>query len=72
MHLARMHRDIEAFKPSIVVVDPLSAFRGPDSEVHATLLRMVDLLKSRGITALFTSLRTDDALSTAPTTASPP
>lgn len=63
MHLARMHRDIDAFKPSIVVVDPLSAFRGPNSEVHATLLRMVDLLKSRGITALFTSLRTDGALS---------
>ena len=63
MHLARMHRDIDTFKPSIVVVDPLSAFRGPESEVHATLLRMVDLLKSRGITALFTSLRTDGALS---------
>ncbi len=27
------------------------------AEVHATLLRMVDILKSRGITALFTSLR---------------
>jgi circadian clock protein KaiC len=71
MHLARMHRDVEAFKPDVVVVDPLSAFRGPRNEVHATLLRMVDLLKSKGITALFTSLRsggsllegTDDGLS---------
>jgi len=63
MHLARMHRDLEQFKPGIVVVDPLSAFRGPDTEVHATLLRMVDLLKAQGITGLFTSLRTDGALS---------
>jgi len=57
MHLARMHRDLERFKPSVVVIDPISAFRGPAPEVHATLLRMVDLLKSRGITGLFTSLR---------------
>ncbi len=62
MHLARMHRDLDQFKPDIVVVDPLSAFRGPETEVHATLLRMVDLLKAQGITGLFTSLRTDGAL----------
>jgi circadian clock protein KaiC len=56
MHLAHMLRDIEEFAPEAVVVDPISAFRGPDVEVHATLLRMVDLLKARGITALFTNL----------------
>jgi len=61
MHLARMHRDVDRFKPSVVVVDPISAFRGPETDVHATLLRMVDLLKSRGITALFTSLRSASA-----------
>jgi circadian clock protein KaiC len=44
------------------VVDPISALRGPDAEVHATLLRMVDLLKSRGITGLFTSLRNAGSL----------
>ncbi len=57
MHLARMHRDVQLFAPSIAVVDPISAFRGPPQEVHATLLRMVDMLKGSGITALFTSLR---------------
>ncbi|MFC0386780.1 circadian clock protein KaiC [Muricoccus vinaceus] len=62
MHLARMHRDLERFQPDVVVVDPISAFRGPDAEVHATLLRMMDLLKGRGITALFTSLRPDGAM----------
>ena len=61
MHLARMHRDILSFKPLIVVIDPVSSLRGPASELHATLLRMVDMLKSRGITAVFTSLRSDGA-----------
>ncbi|MET0257472.1 MAG: ATPase domain-containing protein, partial [Methylobacterium sp.] len=61
MHLARMNRDIEQFRPSIVVIDPVSALRGPANELQATLLRMVDMLKSRGITAVFTSLRTDGA-----------
>jgi circadian clock protein KaiC len=56
MHLARMHRDIEAYDPSVIVVDPISAFRGPAVEVNATLLRLADICKSRGITALFTSL----------------
>ena len=61
-HLARMHRDLDRFKPSVVVMDPISAFRGPSADVHATLLRMVDLLKSRGVTALFTSLRSAGSL----------
>jgi circadian clock protein KaiC len=56
MHLARMNRDIEEFRPSAVVVDPISAFRGVQSEIHATLLRLADMCKSRGITAIFTSL----------------
>ncbi len=60
-HLARMHRDIEAFEPRLVVIDPISSLRGPDVELQATLVRMVDMLKSRDITAVFTSLRTEGA-----------
>lgn len=56
VHLARMYREILRFKPSAVLIDPISAFRGPESEVHATLLRLVDLLKQHGITTVFTSL----------------
>jgi len=59
MHLARMERDIETFAPASVVVDPLSAFRGPPTELHATLLCMVDSFKGKGITAVFTSLTHD-------------
>ncbi|RKK01009.1 circadian clock protein KaiC, partial [Teichococcus wenyumeiae] len=56
MHLARMHRDLDLFQPQAVVIDPISAFNGPEMEVQSVLLRMVDLLKARGITALLTSL----------------
>lgn len=56
MHLARMHREIELFQPSLVVVDPISAFRGIDEEVHGLFLRLIDFLKSRSITCVFTNL----------------
>ena len=56
MHLARMNRDIERFAPSVIVVDPISAFRGPHTEIHATLVRLADICKTKGITAVFTSL----------------
>jgi circadian clock protein KaiC len=56
MHLTMMNRDVERFAPAAVVIDPISAFRGPTPEVHAMLLRMVDLLKARGVTGLFTNL----------------
>ena len=55
-HLARMNRDVANFEPSAVIADPISAFRGSQSEIHAILLRTVDLLKDRGITGIFTSL----------------
>jgi circadian clock protein KaiC len=58
-----MARDIGQFKPSAVVIDPISSLRGVESEVHATLLRLVDLLKAHGITAIFTSLTSTDQAS---------
>jgi circadian clock protein KaiC len=60
MHLARMHRDIDQFKPAAIIVDPISAFRGPSTEIHATLVRLADICKTRGITAIFTSLSAID------------
>jgi circadian clock protein KaiC len=55
-HLTRMYREIVEFEPKAVVVDPISAFRGVQSEIHGTLLRLADICKERGITAFFTSL----------------
>jgi circadian clock protein KaiC len=56
MHLARMHREIERFKPDAVVLDPISSLRGEQGEVHSALLRVIDLLKSNGTTAVLTNL----------------
>jgi circadian clock protein KaiC len=56
-HLATMHRDIDQFKHAVVVVDPLSSFGGGTvGEIHATLIRLVDYLKTQQITAVFTHL----------------
>jgi circadian clock protein KaiC len=56
MHLARMYREIEEFAPAATVLDPISALRGASGDVHSMLLRVIDLLKSRGITAFLTNL----------------
>jgi circadian clock protein KaiC len=57
-HLATMYRDVTEFDPIAVVVDPMSALLGAGvtGDVHAMVLRLVDFLKSRGVTALFTNL----------------
>ncbi len=62
MHLARMNRDVEEFKPATTVIDPISAFRGSDTEVHSVLIRMIDILKSKGVTALLTRLLSEREL----------
>lgn len=58
MHLAASTRAIEEFKPSVVVVDPITDFvaLGTAHEVRSMMTRLVDYLKSHGITALMTSL----------------
>jgi circadian clock protein KaiC len=56
-HLATMHRDVDAAQPSVVVVDPLSSFTGGTfSEVNNMVMRLIDFLKGRNITGLFTHL----------------
>jgi circadian clock protein KaiC len=58
MHLAIMLREVSRFKPALVVMDPLSAFldSGEQLEVQSMLLRMIDYLKSQGVTGVFTHL----------------
>jgi circadian clock protein KaiC len=57
-HLAAMRQMIDDYRPAAVVVDPLSNLvaAGERREVSVMLLRLIDLLKARGITALFTTL----------------
>ena len=50
MHLARMHKAVEAFDPQVVAVDPtynLSAV-GSATEVRLMLLRLIDYLEQEG------------------------
>jgi circadian clock protein KaiC len=57
-HLAGMHRDVDLFAPDVVVIDPiynLSAV-GSAIDVRMMLLRLIDFLKSRRITALLTAV----------------
>jgi circadian clock protein KaiC len=57
-HLAEIHRHMEDFEPQNVVVDPITNFLGvgSSSEVKAMLSRLVDFMKARLITTVFTSL----------------
>ncbi len=58
VHLSSMLKLVDDFKPQVVVLDPVSSFEqaGGVTDALAMLMRMVDLMKIRGITALFTSL----------------
>ena len=58
MHLGVMIREVVRLDPCLVVLDPISAFHesGDRLEVQSMLLRMIDFLKSRGVTAIFTHL----------------
>ncbi len=58
-HLAIIIRELDDHDPQLVVVDPLSAFGSSAADREAMLTRLVDLLKSRGITAVCTSLTTE-------------
>ncbi len=58
MHLVKIHKIIKEFNPSIVVVDPVTALlhSGTASEARSMLLRLIDFLKEKQITALMTTL----------------
>ena len=58
MHLATMHKDIEQFKPHIVIVDPITSLlmAGNRADIQAMLMRLLDHLKSLGVTAMLTTL----------------
>jgi circadian clock protein KaiC len=57
MHLLRVHDLVDEFKPQVVIVDPITNLVGANlNEVHAMLMRLLDFLKDRHITAMFTTL----------------
>ncbi len=57
-HLLDLYKLLAEFKPTSVVIDPITSLIGQaeTTEIQSMLTRMIDALKSRGITGLFTSL----------------
>jgi circadian clock protein KaiC len=57
-HLAMILAAIEDFAPRVVVLDPVTDFMavGSETDVTAMLTRLIDSVKMKQITALFTSL----------------
>lgn len=57
-HLLDLYKVLAEFKPTSVVIDPITSLIGQaeTTEIQSMMTRMIDALKSRGITGLFTSL----------------
>jgi len=58
MHLVMAHNAVNEFKPSVVVIDPITTLigAGTDEEAKAMMVRLLDFLKNKGITVLATDL----------------
>jgi circadian clock protein KaiC len=57
-HLLVMHDLVNEFRPTVVAVDPINnlSIDRLEAQVKPTLMRLIDFLKQRQITAVFTSL----------------
>jgi circadian clock protein KaiC len=62
-HLFAMQKYVREFDPAVIVKDPISDLVrvGTGADVSSMLTRQVDFLKTRGVTALFTSLNPEVA-----------
>ena len=62
-HLVNIHKTVDEFDPVAVIMDPITNLTsiGEGAEVRAMMIRLIDFLKSRQITALFTSLTSGGA-----------
>jgi len=58
MHLLGIHELVREFNPNLVVIDPITNLItvGDQVEVRSMLTRLIDYLKTRQVTTLFTSL----------------
>lgn len=65
MHLLAINKLITQFKPTAVVVDPITNLItvGSVSEVKSVLIRLIDFLQSQNITVMFTALSLNDSIS---------
>jgi circadian clock protein KaiC len=58
MHLAIIHKVVNDLKPSVVVLDPVGSLiqAGNRRDAHTMLIRLIDFLKARQVTAFLTNL----------------
>jgi circadian clock protein KaiC len=58
MHLATIHKIVQEFQPRQVVIDPVGSLiqAGNRRDAHIMLIRLIDFLKQKGITAFLTNL----------------
>ena len=58
MHLVNIYKYIKKFKPSVVILDPITNLVtvGSVSEVKGMLIRLIDFLQEEQITVMFTAL----------------
>ena len=58
MHLAIIHKIVLGFQPRVVVLDPVGSLiqAGNQRDAHSMMIRLIDFLKQRGITAFLTNL----------------
>jgi circadian clock protein KaiC len=58
MHLAVIHRLVQEFEPKVVVLDPVGSLiqAGDQRDAHTMVIRLIDFLKQRGMTAFLTNL----------------
>src|SRR5581483_8723751 len=63
MHLVQIHKRVIDFEPRVVILDPISNFTASGSalQAEAMLVRMIDFLKMRDVTAMLVSLTTGEA-----------
>ena len=61
MHLARTMRLVAEFDPQVVIVDQMSGLEttGTPLEIKSAMMRLIDFLKLKGITAMYTDLTMD-------------
>ena len=62
-HLVTIHDATANFNPQVVIIDPITNFMsvGGSLEVKSMVTRLIDVFKSRSITAMFTSLTSGDS-----------
>jgi circadian clock protein KaiC len=61
-HLVSMQALVDEVDPAVLAIDPISDLAGSGRDVSSMLIRQVDFLKARGVTALFTTLASDGHL----------